>query len=589
MQLASVPKLLTCSDDTRTRARTSVRTISMRGLFKAIVHILGLGALALVSVELVFDSGSRGFLAFDQSILFDGGYRIFLGQIPYRDFFIPTGPVPFWIQGFFFQLFSVNYSAYLLHAAIANLLAVLSAYLWVRCIYPESFGYALLAAAVTAFWFYPPLGTPWFEQTAFLFHFLASLLLFYGFRLAERKRVWTAVLVGASGWMTGLAFLSKQNAGLLSVAACTAIIVVAAPGGVRTRFRFLGSFLTGLTAVALVFGAWLWRFSHPGNFWIYFFVIPHEEGMRRIAGATIHRFLLEEFSAAGANRAVVLACFLAAATALVIHARFRLVKRSGLGEPGILAATTVVTLYLLQALFNQVTLNEPEIGFPFGGVILALGALLVRDLVETGSGVVVAEASSKDSVRLALLPVLAISAALLLIQQGWEVSQSRIAHDIFWRSEFREDVVSKALAPVRWGIPTRAARRSPHEISVDDVDKLAAFLQSVEGNFFIFPDFTVMYGLSGKVPPQPLVWFHPGLTYNDDHDPALDHRIVRELVANDVTHVILEKDSFQGTKRRLSKLPRTRRYIRSRFELVEEIGIFQIHARKSRGLESSLR
>ena len=107
----------------------------------------------------------------------------------------------------------------------------------------RTFGYALLAAAVTAFWFYPPLGTPWFEQTAFLFHFLASLLLFYGFRLAERKRVWTAVLVGASGWMTGLAFLSKQNAGLLSVAACTAIIVVAAPGGVRTRFRFSGHFL----------------------------------------------------------------------------------------------------------------------------------------------------------------------------------------------------------------------------------------------------------------------------------------------------------------------------------------------------------
>ncbi len=392
-----------------------VRTSSRRGLFKAIVHILSLGALALVSVELVFESGSRGFLAFDQSILFDGGYRIFLGQIPYRDFFIPTGPVPFWIQGFFFQLFSVNYSAYLLHAAMANLLAVLSAYLWVRCIYPESFGYALLAASVTAFWFYPPLGTPWFEQTAFLFHFLASLLLFYGFGLAERKRVWTAVLVGASGWMTGLAFLSKQNAGLLSVAACIAVIVVAAPGGVRTRVRFLGSFLTGLAAVGLVFGAWLWRFSHPENFWTYFFVIPHEEGMRRIAGGTIHRLFLEEFSAAGANRAVVLACFLAAATALVIHARFRLVKRSGLGEPGILAATTVVSLYLFQALFHQVTLNEPEVGFPFGGVILALGALLVRDLVETGSGVGVAEESSKDSVRRALLPVLAISAALLLI------------------------------------------------------------------------------------------------------------------------------------------------------------------------------
>jgi hypothetical protein len=76
-----------------------------------LVEVLALAALAAVAIGHVFESGRRGFQAFDQSIVFDGGYRVLLGQRPLRDFFLPTGPLPLWIQACFFAGLGVSYGA----------------------------------------------------------------------------------------------------------------------------------------------------------------------------------------------------------------------------------------------------------------------------------------------------------------------------------------------------------------------------------------------------------------------------------------------------------------------------------------------
>lgn len=72
-------------------------------------------------------AGSRGFYALDQSIAFDGAYRILQGQIPYLDFLIPCGPVTFWLQALFFKVFGINYGAFLVGASTINALAALCA------------------------------------------------------------------------------------------------------------------------------------------------------------------------------------------------------------------------------------------------------------------------------------------------------------------------------------------------------------------------------------------------------------------------------------------------------------------------------
>ena len=53
--------------------------------------LLAVSALG-VAVNLYF--GRRGFLPLDQSIVFDGGWRILNGQLPFRDFTAPSAIVP---------------------------------------------------------------------------------------------------------------------------------------------------------------------------------------------------------------------------------------------------------------------------------------------------------------------------------------------------------------------------------------------------------------------------------------------------------------------------------------------------------------
>src|SRR6185436_9354625 len=116
--------------------------------------------VALAGVAVALHYGRIGFMPLDQSIVFDGGWRVLNGQIPIRDFATPTGLVPIVVQAAFFRLMGATWFAYCLHAALANgLFAVLARVLlrragaspWLASLY------ALLSAVV----FYPPFGVPY--------------------------------------------------------------------------------------------------------------------------------------------------------------------------------------------------------------------------------------------------------------------------------------------------------------------------------------------------------------------------------------------------------------------------------------------
>ena len=77
-----------------------------------LLFAIGLG------VNLTF--GRRGFLPLDQSIVFDGGWRLVSGQIPFHDFVAPSGLVPSAIQAAFVSVLGVSWFAYCLHASIVN-------------------------------------------------------------------------------------------------------------------------------------------------------------------------------------------------------------------------------------------------------------------------------------------------------------------------------------------------------------------------------------------------------------------------------------------------------------------------------------
>src|SRR5262245_16424312 len=107
----------------------------------------------------------------DQSIVFDGAWRVQCGQLPVRHFGTPSGVVPIFIQAAFFRMLGVTWFAYCLHAALANGLFVFLVFGLLRRLDARpalAFVYALLSAVVM----YPPFGVPYMDQHAFLFGLL---------------------------------------------------------------------------------------------------------------------------------------------------------------------------------------------------------------------------------------------------------------------------------------------------------------------------------------------------------------------------------------------------------------------------------
>jgi hypothetical protein len=162
----------------------------------AALDVLILLALSGVAFYLTFQAGRRGFYPFDQSILFDGSYRVLSGQVPYRDFVLPFGPVAFWLHALFFKALGVSYLSYIVGACVINVLAALLSVVVIRLVLPSIKVLSYAGGLLTAVWFYPPFGTPWVDQTAFFFSFAALAVLLAGalrYRLDDLK---SSLLVG---------------------------------------------------------------------------------------------------------------------------------------------------------------------------------------------------------------------------------------------------------------------------------------------------------------------------------------------------------------------------------------------------------
>ena len=529
--------------------------------------------VALGSAALTWAAGCRGLFALDQSILFDGGYRVLGGQVPFRDFVAPVGPVSFWLQGALFAFFGVGWRGYVASAGLLDAVAAVLAFRLVRRSYPGERWAPLLAAVGTGVWFLPPSGTPWLDAVAFL---LVLLALEAGLRGG-------APATAACGALTVAAFLTRQNAGLagLPVLFATAIAVFSArriPDPTRRFLQWTGAFALGAAAASAVFLIWLALAAEPGLFVRHVLEIPAEAGWERLAERP-GRFVVTLLTGAGPRplRGLLLLSVLPAPVALLApHRRRRLVPIALTGG-----------LFLTQNLFLATSNNQPEISLPFAGLLLALGGRLAWGLArETGKeGAGTGERSGSRLLPRAVAATVAL-ATVGLVATGVDTALSRRVHEgIGPKARFPGTLQVDRLEALRWGRPTvlregwegrRGGPSTGTEVAATDVERLVELLRRRGEPFFVFPDWTLLYGVLGLPSPQPLLWFHPGLTYPRGGDAGLDRWIVAELEDHGVTTVVLEEVSWLGTERRLNDFPRLRSWLQRGFVEGRSIGPFRI-------------
>src|SRR5262245_42926994 len=181
--------------------------------------------LAIFGFGLVWISGHRGLFLLDQSMIFDGAWRLLQGQVPYRDVYYPFGPVTFLIQAGFFKLFGVSFSTTVLAAAVVNAVAGLIVVRIIRQLFPHRRIIALMGGLATICWFQAPFGTLWLEQTAFFFGLAALCVTVEAERHDTNLAVYARLVFG--GILLALSILSKQNAGLLMIPIVAGVFLMA--------------------------------------------------------------------------------------------------------------------------------------------------------------------------------------------------------------------------------------------------------------------------------------------------------------------------------------------------------------------------
>ena len=147
----------------------------------------------------------------DYTIIFEGGYRIFFGQMPYTDFYIPLGPMVFLIQGFFQMIFGNNLFAMAFHSFALAIILCAIFYYFVR----KEFGITL--TFIFALFFYLSFNGltfhPWYDHVAYFFFFLNIFLLFKYYK--QTSLPWFVYVLSAL--LVTLSFYSKQDVGLLQI------------------------------------------------------------------------------------------------------------------------------------------------------------------------------------------------------------------------------------------------------------------------------------------------------------------------------------------------------------------------------------
>ncbi len=150
----------------------------------------------------------------DYAIIWDAAYRMSEGQVIYKDFYTPTGPVSFFLPYLSFKIFGYSYTA-LKIAQVVISISILFAYKFLLDAVADNSRIKSVNYWIFLLLFVLPLGFPWYNTTALMFSLWAAVLVVKGQSYLN--------VIGA-GFLLALSILSKQDYGLMGLVVCLGLV-----------------------------------------------------------------------------------------------------------------------------------------------------------------------------------------------------------------------------------------------------------------------------------------------------------------------------------------------------------------------------
>jgi hypothetical protein len=506
--------------------------------------------IAVAAFWVVWHYGFHGIFMVDVGILFDAGWRVVQGQIPYRDFYMAYLPATAWLQGLAFSLTGVNFAGLIWPAALFNFFGALLTARIVSLFFPDRRWIGLVAATVSAIYFQGPMAFLQHEPAAYFFDLVALwLVLEHPQENTSRTRL---LLDFAAGLSFAIAVLCKQNAGgifLLPLAA--ALVLRRAP----LRIGPMLSFVAGGAACVASLAAWLYLVSDPKQFWYHAIFIPARfGGGRLLAGGLFSLLRTLVFEHGGFNLIT-----LAPAWTVLLWSAWN--WRKAIPSPW-RPALLAILLLVYQNLLLRTMLNEAESSRPFTGLVIGL---------VVGSFLSIKQRRLTWALCSAYLAIMSATVFYL----GAKIVVTR-DNQQFKSATFREHVQIPGAERLLWGEPTMMGKTP---ISREHFEQVAGALRRRNTNFFVFADSTILYGLLGKPSPQPFLYLWRNHSYRLSESKATAEQMVAALKKNNIQTIVLERDFDAATS--LEELPALAEWIHQEFVPAESIGLYTILDRRA--------
>jgi hypothetical protein len=217
-------------------------------------------------------------------LTWEGAYRLYLGEVPYRDFGIPMGFCYWILPAIFFKIFGPTLLTLAKTQAFINIISGLS-FRWILINLEVGFRARLLSILLFTLTFILGLYWPQYNHTVIVFQFLAIGSILHYIKHVNRKYSWLYLVV-ATVFMT-LAFFTKQDGGGMAIIICIILVIYVSITSNRTK-----PILITLLSLSVLFALAIIPFlNYDFTYWFNYGQAPHNS---RIVVMDILRVNMEE-------------------------------------------------------------------------------------------------------------------------------------------------------------------------------------------------------------------------------------------------------------------------------------------------------
>ncbi len=282
----------------------------------------------------------------DSFVLYNGGYRVLNGYIPFNDYWLITGPLMDYINAFFFLIGGVSWKTYVIHSSIFNCLVSLSFYILLRSlklIRIWSLFYSILFSVLM----YPVVGTPFVDHHSTIFLIFAFFIFIYCvYKDNYSYLIFLPLLLV-------LSFLSKQTPAVYGLFILSILII----SNVLLNKRIFKNTFVPLIIGSFISLIFLFLFFYLSeinfvNFFNQYILFARTVGEDRINDYNFNLFnILEEYK------------FINIFIAILALVLFKMIKNKTKSQKDVFIIIIVLALAVLMIFHQAITFNQNYIFF----------------------------------------------------------------------------------------------------------------------------------------------------------------------------------------------------------------------------------